>query len=252
MTPPFVMVAPTGARRSKADHPALPITLPEIVATAAACHKAGADALHLHVRDDQGLHSLDAGRYREAIAELTAQVPTMQCQITTEAAGMFDVPQQLACLEAVEPDWASVSIREIARAPDLAPRLYALCADQGTRVQHIIYNANDLNLLHHWQDNEIVQPMQTDVILVLGRYGDIRPSNPRDLSDWSNQLRASDHAMVCAFGQAEHDCLIAGAKRGFGIRVGFENSLTNAQGVAHHDNAASVTALIDRLERKAA
>ena len=34
---PSLMVAPNGARRSKSDHPALPVTLPEIVATARAC-----------------------------------------------------------------------------------------------------------------------------------------------------------------------------------------------------------------------
>ena len=124
MNRPMIMVAPTGARRGKADHPALPVTLPEIVQTAEACAAAGADALHLHIRDDQGRHSLDAGRYREALQELARAAPALRIQITTESAGVFGVDAQLACLEQVAPAWASVSVREVARAPELAARLY--------------------------------------------------------------------------------------------------------------------------------
>ena len=58
MTPPFVMVAPTGARRSKADHPALPITLPEIVATAAACHST--PLAHRHARKANNTQRISA------------------------------------------------------------------------------------------------------------------------------------------------------------------------------------------------
>ncbi|NBB83711.1 MAG: hypothetical protein GVY28_09935, partial [Alphaproteobacteria bacterium] len=67
-TPCLLMVAPNGARKTKADHPALPIGPAELAATAVACRDAGAAAIHLHVRDEAGGHSLDAGRYREAIA----------------------------------------------------------------------------------------------------------------------------------------------------------------------------------------
>ena len=55
-----LMVAPNGARKSSADHPGLPITVDAIAAEAAACREAGAQALHLHVRDDAGRHTLDA------------------------------------------------------------------------------------------------------------------------------------------------------------------------------------------------
>jgi uncharacterized protein (DUF849 family) len=59
MDPVLIMVAPTGARRSKLDHPGLPISACEIALTARACADAGAGAIHLHVRDRSGGHSLD-------------------------------------------------------------------------------------------------------------------------------------------------------------------------------------------------
>jgi uncharacterized protein (DUF849 family) len=55
--------------------------------------------------------------------------------------------------------------------------------------------------------------------------------------------------MVCAFGPEEHTCLLAAAKHGGSLRVGFENSLVSKAGTPHKDNAASVSALIAQLER---
>ena len=69
------MVAPNGARRIKKDHPAVPLTINETVETAKACYKEGAEAIHLHVRDENGQHVLDAGLYKEALNELENQVP---------------------------------------------------------------------------------------------------------------------------------------------------------------------------------
>ena len=87
-------VAPNGARRRRTDHPALPMTTSEIEKTAFACYQAGADEIHLHVRENDGSHSLDTGRYQEAIDAITNIVPLMAIQITTESAGKFSVVDQ--------------------------------------------------------------------------------------------------------------------------------------------------------------
>lgn len=252
MSRPFIMVAPNGARRGKADHPALPVTLTDILDTARACHLAGADGLHLHVRDADGRHTLDAGRYKEALTELGAQLPTLRIQITTEAAGLFDVRTQHACLRDVKPEWASISVREMARDPALAPRVYDLCAAQGTEVQHILYNADDAALLRDWWDRGIVHAHQTSAIYVLGRYATADGSSPADIAPFRAALPQVTNWMVCAFGPQEHACLAAAAALGGNLRVGFENSLTAADGTPHIDNATSVATLCQMLERKAA
>lgn len=247
MTRPFIMVAPTGARRGKSDHPQLPLSLDEIIATAGECHAAGADALHLHVRDADGQHSLDSGRYNEALQALTAAVPRMKLQITTESADIFDVPAQLACLETVRPQWASVAVREIAREPSLADRLYGGCAERGTEVQHILFDADDVATLRQWQETGIVRPDQTSVIFVLGRYSDGQQSQVADLAPFLTAMPDRAEWMVCAFGRCEHECLMATAAAGGSLRVGFENSITDATGAPHPSNAASVAALRARL-----
>ncbi len=248
----YLMVAPNGARLGKVDHPAIPLTLPETVETTRACQRAGADALHLHIRDADGRHSLDAGRYREALAELSHAVPEMRVQITTEAAGIFSVEDQLACLRGVRPEWTSVSVREIARAPELADHLYGTCADQGTEVQHILYDAEDIDLLMQWQTAGIVRPRQRSVILVLGRYDTGQPSHPSAVAPFAATLLRGTPWMLCAFGPAEHACLREAARLGGACRVGLENSLTNSQGHPWRDNASSVAALRHIFEKNAA
>ena len=96
MSLPCVMVAPNGARRGKADHPALPVTIPEIVACAVDCQAAGADGIHAHVRDAEGAHVLDAGLYAELIAALAQATPGLAVQITTEAVGRYSAAAQRA------------------------------------------------------------------------------------------------------------------------------------------------------------
>ncbi len=251
MARPLIMVAPNGARRSKRDHPRLPVTIAETVDTAIACQRAGAHALHLHVRDDTGRHSLDPGRYREALAELSRVAPALRVQITTEAAGCYAVADQLDCLRQVRPGWASLSVREIARDPGLADTVYGTCAGIGTEVQHILYDTEDARLLCSWQARGIVREAQPSVLLVLGRYGDpsASKSNPAPFVD---AVPPGSPWMLCAFGPNEHASLRAAARCGGDLRVGFENSLCGPGGENWPDNAASVAALVQSIRAEAA
>ncbi|WP_413693432.1 3-keto-5-aminohexanoate cleavage protein [Psychromonas sp. KJ10-2] len=249
MTRPFIMVAPNGARRGKADHDALPISVPEIIHTATSCYNAGANGLHLHVRDEQGLHSLDVGLYKEATSELALVLPKLKVQVTTEAAGIFDVPEQLKCLQELKPKWASISIREMARDLSLAPQVYDLCAESGTEVQHILYNTDDIQLLHEWQQQGIVKATQGSVLFVLGRYTQGQISSPDDLMPFREAMPNVKDWMVCAFGPQEHACLANAAQQGGSVRVGFENSLVTPEGMQHADNAASISRLIKTIDQ---
>ncbi|SLN68523.1 3-keto-5-aminohexanoate cleavage protein [Ruegeria meonggei] len=242
---PYILVAPNGARRGASDHVMLPMSMDQIVDTGHRCFDAGANGLHLHIRDAQGRHTLDAGQYLETMAELRQKVPHLDIQITTEAAGVFDVETQYNCLRDVRPEWVSISVREIAREPALASRVYGLCSEQGTRVQHILYDADDAAQLAHWHEAGIVAKEQSDCLLVLGRYVTGQESSPKDLDQFPAD--ASDW-MVCAFGSQEHACLVYAAHHGADVRVGFENSLTDRDGNVWKDNAASVSALIATLE----
>src|SRR5690606_19967729 len=90
LAPVPIAVAPNGGRRTKADHPALPITPADLARTAAECLEAGAAMIHVHVRDQEQQHLLDADAYRQAIDAIRAEVgQRMVIQITSESLGQY-------------------------------------------------------------------------------------------------------------------------------------------------------------------
>ncbi|MFZ1470804.1 MAG: 3-keto-5-aminohexanoate cleavage protein [Paracoccaceae bacterium] len=250
---PALMVAPNGATKTKADHPALPMTIPELVACATACHAAGADGLHAHVRDAAGRHVLDAGLYAELLAELSQQVPQMQVQITTEAVGRYSPAQQRALVETLRPAAVSIALREITAEPDSAVtrRFFAFCEAAEIAVQHILYDSADVARFGALRAEGILPDTPAPQVLhVLGRYATGQRSVPTDLDA---PLRAQaklgfdpDWA-ICAFGPEESVCLLAAHRAGGKVRIGFENNLFAANGDLAADNVAQVAAYLRLL-----
>mgnify|MGYP001175236602 FL=1 len=246
MNPLLIAVAPNGARRGKADHPEIPLTLPEIVTDAQACAAAGAAMLHLHVRDDHGRHSLDAGRYREALAELSRSVPHILLQITTEAADRYAPEAQLNCLKAVRPDFASVATREIARDMSVASQLYRFADEAGIVIQHILYDTADLALLQQWRQEGLVPAAGPQSLLfVLGRYATAQLADPNDLLPFLSNQPGGATWSLCAFGRTEASCCALAMALGGHVRVGFENNLHLPDGRLAGGNADLVARIAD-------
>lgn len=244
-----IMVSPTGSRRQRRDHPALPMTAAEIARAARRAYDAGAGALHLHVRDGSGMHSLDPGRYREGCAALREAVPKMDVQITTESAGRYGVAEQAACLAALAPNWASVALREMASDLAAASRLYGEAAERGTRIQHILHEPGDVDRLFAWQRAGTLARGRLEALFVLGSHGG-RAGTPADLAAFlARPGAASLRWMACAFGRGEHACLAAALRQGGRARVGFENNLLRPDGRLLEDNAQSVALLVSPVEQ---
>ncbi|MFT6773419.1 MAG: 3-keto-5-aminohexanoate cleavage enzyme [Paracoccaceae bacterium] len=252
MTDLCIMVAPTGARRTKADHPALPITAAEIAATATACRDAGAGAIHVHVRDGAEVHSLDADAYREAIAAIGAACPDIAIQTTTEAAGVFELPHQIASARALRPACLSFSINELMReGPRAADAFLRWAADAGVAIQFILYDADQITeFARLWRDGALHLSGAPRLILVAGRYSATQDSDVAEFETLYAALAAAglDEAavwMTCAFGRGELACLERTIELGGHVRVGFENAIVDATGAPARDNAERVALVAD-------
>lgn len=240
------MVAPNGARRGKADHPALPITDDELISTARTCQAAGADGIHLHVRDETGAHLIDAGRYRDLLDGLAEEVPGMYLQVTSEAAGRYTAEEQRAMIRALRPRHVSVALREMVRAPEdwaAASDFYHWARAEGVSVQHILYSPAEVTDFIAALDAARIPGRHHQLQLVRGTYAE-GSAVALPLEDYLDPLGAASAYsfdwMLCAFGDAETESLVEAAKRGGKARVGFENSLQNADGTLAQDNAARV------------
>ncbi len=248
MTAPLVIaVAPNGARKVRADHPAIPLTPREIAAAAAACADAGATVLHLHVRDDQGRHSLDPDRYRAAIAAVhDGAGDRLVIQATTEAVGIYSPPQQMAMVRDLRPQAVSLAIRELIAddAAEGAAADFLAWADRaGIAAQYILYDQADLDRLVALQGRGIVPQAAPNALFVLGRYTAGQQSDPAALLPFLARWPAGWPWSLCAFGAAEAACVAAACALGGHARVGFENNMTLPDGGTAPDNAALVANL---------
>ena len=79
-----------------AEHESLPVTSRQIAECASSLAEESVAVLHLHVRDENNLHTLDADRYRDATAAVRSAVgDAMIVQVTTEAVGRYHPEEQM-------------------------------------------------------------------------------------------------------------------------------------------------------------
>ncbi len=251
-TPLIIAVAPNGARRTKADHASLPMTAEECAREAAQCHEAGAAMIHLHVRDREGRHSLDAGLYRDAIAAVRAAVgDDLIIQVTTEAVGIYTADEQMEMVRDVCPEAVSTAIREL--VPDTgseqaAADFYAWAEKENIAVQYILYDGADVRRFADLRSRGIIPGDVVSVLYVLGRYAKDQRSQPSDLLEFIDAARdvcADWHWSVCAFGPLEGACALIAAGLGGHARVGMENNLYLNDGSLAPGNAALVRQVHD-------
>lgn len=247
-----VAVAPNGARRTKADHPALPMSNAELARVAAEAAEAGAAMIHLHVRDAAGAHVLDAGLYEAATAAIRREVGRrIVVQITTEAVGRYRPEAQMAVVRDVRPEAVSLAVKEL--CPDAGAE--ARFADflgflRRERIlpQFILYDADDVRRFRGLVGRGVVPQARPWVLYVLGRYTGGRGTTPSDLLPFLAAAEGGfDGFMVCAFGREEAACGTAAALLGGGVRVGLENNLHLPDGRVTPDNTALVRAVVEPL-----
>lgn len=243
MTPLVVMSAPNGARRTKADHPRLPITPEELAAEAVRVADTGATLLHLHVRDEDGRHSLDPGRYRLAIDAVKAAIgDRMVIQITTEAVGRYDPAAQMEVVRELEPRSVSLALRELIPSDseaDIAAGAEFFTWLRARRIapHFILYTPEDVGRFEAFRTRGIIPQQKPFALFVLGRYVEPTEVRANDLLPFLAEHDQGSPWSICAFGPVESAAAMTSTALDGHVRVGFENNLWRADGVLAHSNA---------------
>ncbi|MCD6034701.1 MAG: class aminotransferase [Rickettsiales bacterium] len=253
--PLIIMVAPNGARKLKSDAPAIPLSIPEIAAEAKACADAGASIFHLHIRNAEGKHILDAEQYRETIAAIREKTgDTLIVQTTTEAVGIYSPEQQIAVAKALVPEAASYGLKEF--IPDVsyekqAGEFFHWSSGAGIFAQYILYSPEDIKYFAELRQRGVIPASAQFVLFVLGKKH--APANsvdayakPDDVLPYIEAFNAAGlHEQgvtwaVCAFGGNERACMLKVAELGGHARIGFENNHLLADGSMAPGNWALV------------
>ncbi len=245
MAKPFiVMCAPNGARKSRKDHPALPVSPSELADCAESILDAGASIMHLHVRDDKDRHSLDVDRYRLATDAIRQRVDErLVLQVTTEACGIYSPEQQMQVVRQLRPEAVSLGLQELcpdAESEAVAAEFFSWLDAEGVMAQHILYTPGEVVRFNALRKKGVIAGTRPFVLYVLGRYSDELTGDPRDLEEFVSADRGDTEWAVCCFGKSEQAAAsLASAMNGH-ARVGFENNLLVPDGGIADDNAALV------------
>jgi uncharacterized protein (DUF849 family) len=252
MDPCLLAVAPNGARRTHDDHAALPMTPAAIARTAKRCLDAGAQLLHLHVRDREGGHSLDPGLYAEAMTAVReAAGDDLIIQITTESAGKYGPREQRDVVTALQPEAVSIALRELvpsAQVDDATTRFFHGLREAGVAAQYIVYSAEELQRFNALRASGVIPAGSAFLLFVLGSYVQRTDGLPEQIDPFLRHLADDDLWAVCAFGPHEARCIGRAAQLGGHARVGFENNLWRPDGSPADDNRDLVDAARSAIE----
>ena len=164
MTQPCIIcVAITGSLPTKANNPAVPITIAEQIESTQEAFEAGASIAHCHVRDDEGKPSSDPERYGRLKEGLEKHCPGMIVQLST--GGRSGAGQARGAMLSLRPDMASLAVgsnnfptRVYENAPDLVDWLAAEMVTYGVKPEIEAFDLSHILKAHEmWQRGQIVE-----------------------------------------------------------------------------------------------
>ena len=227
--PLIVMCAPNGAELQKSDHAMVPLTPGELADCAGSLLPLGVSIMHLHVRDSAGLHSLDPGLYRRAMAAIRERVgDRLILQVTTEALGMYGRRQQMNLVRELRPEAVSMAFRELCpndRLLDESGVFFRELAELGTWPQYILYTREEAARFDRLRKEGYFGTSRPFALIVLGRHPESEEGSAAGLNRFPESIAFDDFPWaVCCSGPREAEVMRRAAEIGGHLRIGFENN----------------------------
>lgn len=246
--PCILCVAITGSVPTKADNPAVPVTIAEQVESTQAAFEAGATIAHCHVRDDAGLPTSDPERFARLKEGLEKHCPGMIIQFST--GGRSGAGQARGGMLALKPDMASLSVgsnnfptRVYENPPDLVDWLAGEMQAHGVKpeieafdLSHIVQAAKMAG------DGRLKAPLYVQFVMGVKN---AMPADERIFDFYIETLgRFAPDALWCAAGIGPNQLVVNEwcIARGGHTRTGLEDNIR----LDRHRLAPSNAALVER------
>jgi 3-keto-5-aminohexanoate cleavage enzyme len=246
----LITVAPTGAETAKADFPALPTTLTELVDTAVRCERAGAAMIHLHIRDAEHRPTLDLQRLADAVTAIREST-TLIVQLSTGGSVHDPLEDRLKVLDA-EPDSCSLTMGTTNFGDDVflnpwpfVTELYQLSQEREVVPEFELFDLGHVAALHRLLDAyglPFGERVHCD--LVMGVPGGMPGTADALVASVAALPGAVTSWSATGIGRSTLPVALAALAKGGHLRVGMEDTLTLARGVPVSSN--------DELVRRAA
>ncbi|MEU6538473.1 3-keto-5-aminohexanoate cleavage protein [Streptomyces sp. NPDC047000] len=233
----FLKAAVNGGR-SKTEHPAVPLTPRELAADTAAVLAAGADVVHLHVRDRDGGQTIEPGALAEVLREVRAVAPGAVVGTTTGLWTCSGPEERYDLVKSwdVLPDFASVAFSE-----EGAAETASLVVARGMVLESAVWSLDDVPAL-------LASPTLGANVRILIEPMDEDPDTAVDHARaMAGRIRAAGVTCPLLYhGEADTTwpVLAAAVEDGHQARIGFEDGLHLPDGALARDNADLVRAAL--------
>ena len=161
----------------------------------------------------------------------------------------------MAVVREVQPESASVSIREITStglASSALYEFYSWAKKSNVLVQHVIYTLAELEKFRELVALGTIPGRKHVVIVALGQYDKSIPDLEMEsrLESFASAFRESDLDLiwfVCSFGKREAQTVLNAVPAGGHVRIGFENNIWLPDGRLADSNQTLIKQVSDQL-----
>lgn len=250
-TPCIIAVAITGSVPTKADNPAVPITVAEQVESTHAAYEAGAAIAHCHVRDDDGAPTSDPDRFAALMERIEQHCPGMIVQLST--GGRSGAGAARGGMLPLRPDMASLSVGSNnfpTRVYENPPELVDWLASE-MRTHDVMPEIEAFDLSHIIQaarmadDGRLTRPLYVQFVMGVKN---AMPVDERVLDFYIETLnRYAPDAMWCAAGIGAGQIVVNewAIARGGHTRTGLEDNVRLDRTTLAPSNGALVARAVD-------
>lgn len=235
----IITAALTGAVTPKELNEAIPLSPQEIAEDAYACWKAGAAVVHLHMRDEDGLGTMDKERFAETI-RLIREYKDCDVIINCTTSGavkpvtdeermahVYELKPEMASYDAGTFNWMPSAV--FMNSPQFLEKLGKCLMETGVKPEVEIFDTGMLGIAEYYQKKGLL-PEKLHYQFVLGVLGGME-ATVENLNILRSRIPADATWSAFGIGKGHMPIMYTALAMGGHIRVGLEDNVYYSRGV---------------------
>jgi 3-keto-5-aminohexanoate cleavage enzyme len=160
----IISVALTGAVTPKETNPHIPLTPEEIAKDAYECYKAGAAVVHLHMRDEKGLGTMNKELFKKT-TELVKAKCNVVMNLTTSGDNRAGDDERMAHLIELKPEMASFDAGSFnwmpagvfTNSPQFLEKLAKVMLDGGVKPEIEVFDSGMIGVAEYYMKKGLIK-----------------------------------------------------------------------------------------------
>lgn len=232
----IISAALTGSITPKAKCPALPCTPQEIAEDAIRCWKAGASVIHMHMRDENGIGTMDKERFKDACNRIRGESDVV---LNLTSSGEINVPfeRRMEHIAEIKPELATFDAGSINVMPDgifdntlgFLTMLGGILNENNIKPEVEVMDLGMIASSEYYLSKGVLKaPVHYQFVLGFGFAG--APATPENLLYMKGKIPADSTWSAFGTGTAHMPILYTAIAAGGHVRVGLEDNIWYSKG----------------------